>query len=85
MQSTLRWDNTDGSVNLYRLGQEGWSHFPAPAGFERKTLFLDQMRHFLAVARGETLPLCTLQDGIQALRLALAVHLSSSQGRRVDL
>jgi predicted dehydrogenase len=82
---SLRWDNADSSVNLYRLGQQGWSHYPAPAGFERNTLFLDQMRHFLDLARGETPSLCTLQDGAQALRLALAVHLSSAQGRRVDL
>ena len=40
------------------------SHFPAPPDFERNTLFLDQMRHFLAVARGETPPVCTLEDGI---------------------
>ncbi|OGO38361.1 MAG: hypothetical protein A2W35_03875 [Chloroflexi bacterium RBG_16_57_11] len=84
-RGSLRWDNADGAVNLYRLGQEGWSHFPALLGFERNTLFLDQMRHFLTVARGDKLPLCTLEDGIQGLRLALAVHRSASQGKRVDL
>jgi predicted dehydrogenase len=70
---------------LYRSGEDEWSHFPATAGFERNTLFLDQMRHFLAVARGEMLPRCTLEDGIRALQLALAAHRSASQGRRVDL
>jgi predicted dehydrogenase len=84
-QGTLRWDNADGVVQLYRTGQDQWSEYPAPPGFERNTLFLDQMRHFLAVARGEETPLCTLKDGIQALRLALAAHLSGSQGRRIDL
>lgn len=84
-QGTIRWDNADGDVMLYRAGQAQWSNFPASPGFERNTLFLDQMRHFLAVARGETTPLCTLDDGVQALRLALAVHLSQSQGRRIDL
>jgi predicted dehydrogenase len=82
---TIRWDNADGAVQLYRLGQDQWSHFPPPPGFERNTLFLDQMRHFLAVVRGEAFPLCTLNDGLQALRLALAVHRSGSQGKRVDL
>jgi hypothetical protein len=43
------------------------------------------MRHFLAVARGDTLPVCTLEDGSQTLRLALAVHQSASQGVRLDL
>lgn len=84
-QGTIRWDNSDGAVHLYRAGEDQWRNFPAPQGFERNHLFLDQMRHFLAVARGEAEPLCTLQDGLQALRLALAAGLSQSQGRRVDL
>lgn len=84
-QGTIRWDNRDGAVQCYHAGQGQWSSFPVPPDFERNTLFLEQMRHFLAVARGEATPLCTLDDGLQALRLALAAHLSQSQGRRVDL
>jgi predicted dehydrogenase len=84
-QGTLRWDSADGAARLYLVGQDQWRSFPAPQGFERNTLFLEQMRHFLAVARGEADPLCTLEDGVQALRLALAAHLSQSQGRRIDL
>jgi predicted dehydrogenase len=84
-QGMIRWDNAGGAVQLYRAGDDQWSSFPAPSGFERNVLFLDQMRHFLAVARGEAEPLCTLDDGIQALRLALAANLSQSQGRRIDL
>ncbi len=84
-QGTIRWDNADGAVQLWRAGLDQWSEYPVPAGFERNTLFLDQMRHFLAVARGEVAPLCTLEDGLQALRLALAAQLSQSQARRIDL
>jgi predicted dehydrogenase len=54
------------------VGGEGeWHNFPPPPGFERNVMFLDQMRHFLAVCRGAAEPVCTLRDGIQALRLAL--------------
>jgi predicted dehydrogenase len=84
-QGMIRWDNADGAVQLYRAGQDRWISFPTPPGFDRNTLFLEQMRHFLAVARGEVAPLCTLDDGLQALRLVLAAHLSQSQGRRIDL
>jgi predicted dehydrogenase len=84
-QGTIRWDNGDDVVRLWRSGPGQWSNFLAPADFERNTLFLDQMRHFLAVARGEAEPLCTLEDGLQALRLSLAAHLSGSQARCIDL
>ncbi len=84
-QGTIRWDNSDGAVHLYRAGPDQWMNFPAPEGFERNSMFLDQMRHFLAVVRGEAEPSCTLHDGLQALRLVLAAGLSQSQGRCIDL
>ena len=41
-------------------------------------MFLDEMRNFLAVLRGEAQPACSLEDGICSLRLALAAHSSAS-------
>ncbi len=85
-QGTIRWDNSDGAVQLSVAGKDGspggWQIFPAPIGFERNAMFLDQMRHFLSVCRGEAEPVCSLEDGIRALTLSLSV-LESSQGQRV--
>ena len=64
---------------------EGWRVYPAPAGFERNDLFLAEMRHFLAVARGEEQPICSLEDGIQALRLAVSARRSAETGQMVML
>jgi predicted dehydrogenase len=82
---TIRWDNADGATRLCRANSEEWEKYPAPEGFERNHLFLAQMRHFLDVARGQVEPLCTLEDGIKALQLALAVHASQAQGKMIDL
>ncbi len=74
-RGTLTWDNADGAARLSMAGRDGnpgeWQVFAPPADFERNTLFLDELRHFLAVVRGEEAPLCTLADGEAALRLAL--------------
>jgi predicted dehydrogenase len=70
-QGTLLWDNADGAVQVYAANSAGWQDFPAPQGFERNVMFLDQTRHFLQVMRGESEPVCSLQDGIRALELAL--------------
>ncbi len=81
-QGTLRWDNVDGVLVFHRVAQPfGTSNanppapvmeqFAPPEGFERNVMFIEQMKHFLAVARGETGPVCTLQDGIRALEMAL--------------
>jgi len=86
-QGTLLWDNADGSVRWSVAGADGkagdWQHFAPRPDFERNTLFLDQTRHLMAVVRGEVDPVCSLEDGIQALRLALAAAESSEKGQRM--
>jgi predicted dehydrogenase len=84
-QGSLRWDNIDGSLDVYDADMQTRQNFMPPAGFERNQLFLDEMSHFLSVLRGETDPLCTWQDGKQALRLALAALQSAEQGRLLEL
>jgi predicted dehydrogenase len=78
----IRWDNTDGAVQLSRAGA-GWEAFPLAAGFERNLLFLEEMRHFIALTRRELQPVCSLDDGIGALRLALAAHQSIEKGIKI--
>ena len=82
---TIRWNNEDGTVHLYRAAVGEWETFLAPQGFERNDLFLEEMRHFLAVVRGEAQPACTLGDGVRALELALAAHQSAEIGLAVRL
>jgi predicted dehydrogenase len=82
-QGTLRWDNADGILHIYRAAQKIWEEITPPDGFERNTMFLDEMQHFLSVVRGEASPLCTLEDGKRALQLAMDAHRSSKQGQLI--
>jgi predicted dehydrogenase len=59
--------------------------FAPPEGFERNQLFVAQTRHFLAIVRGEEEPVCTLEDGVMALRLARAAYESQKTGRAVKI
>lgn len=63
---TATWDADTHTARLHRV-QQGWSEAAPPPGFARNTLFLDEMRHFLACLRGEATPVCSLDDGIAAL------------------
>jgi predicted dehydrogenase len=81
-QGTLRWDNADGILQLQTFPAAFASYsddppdpvietFTPPEGFERNQLFVSQTRHFIETAYGESEPICRLEDGIMALRLAL--------------
>jgi predicted dehydrogenase len=82
-EGTIRWNNSDGAVQLFRSSGQTWETYSAPPGFERNELFLAELRHFLETVRGETEPLCTVQDGLSALRLALGALSSAREGRLV--
>jgi predicted dehydrogenase len=86
---TLRWDSADGILHFYKVTTPFGSYLDSPPGpviesifppegFNRNQLFVSQTRHFLEIVRGESEPICTLEDGIQALQLALAAKESAS-------
>lgn len=93
---TLRWDNADGILHLYKMPAAFGSFsdnppapvmetFAPPDGFERNQLFLAQTRHFIEIVRREAEPVCTLEDGIMALRLALAAKECAAQNQIIQL
>ena len=73
------WDNATATAEVYQVADESTERLLPPNGFERNQLFLEEMRHFLAVCRGEEQPACTLEDGFAAQAIAQAVHASSAQ------
>ncbi len=73
VEGTMAWNNTDGKLSIYRNKLSNWEHFLPSQEFERNSLFIEEMRHFISVVNGKELPLCSLEDGINALSLALKV------------
>jgi len=95
-KGTLRWDGIDGLLYSLKTSAPFGSFsdsppvpvvemYAPPEGFERNQLFLAQTRHFVESASGKSEPSCTLADGIQALRLALAAQESQRSGRVIHL
>ena len=76
-QGTIRWDNADGAVSYYQADTGNWQTIPAPDGFDRNDLFLDETRHFISVVKKEVEPVCNLMDGIQDLKLVQSVYQAS--------
>jgi len=84
-QGSLRWDNADGALQVFRAGMDGWESFAPPADLARNDLFMAEMKHFTGVVRGEEEPSCTLDDGIQVLKMVLAAHESEQSRREIRL
>lgn len=71
---SITWENAIGIARLYDPQSRNWEESSLPTDFERNHLFLAEMGHFLQVAKKLEAPLCTLEDGIAALKLTDAVH-----------
>jgi len=78
-EGMVRWDNANGHASVYRSAEGQWECSTLPDGFSRNTLFMEEMKHFIDAAIGDVEPVCPLDDGVQTLRVALAV-LSSAKG-----
>lgn len=82
---TIRWDSTYGAVHCFRSREGKEEVLSPPQGFERNTMFVAEMRNFLACIDGGATPACTLEDGIRALQWALAVKESAVEERVIRI
>ncbi len=79
---TIHWDGMNGETRWWSSGVGEWQDIPAPEKFERNELFLDEMKHFLDVIEGTAEPICSLEDGVHTLRIALAAKQSAANESR---
>jgi len=98
-KGSLKWDLSDGATRIYRVSAESlatstgmgiksggeWEAYPLPEAWERNVMFLDQMKHFVAVVHGEAEPACTLDDGVRVMKLISAIHESQKTGQLISL
>jgi predicted dehydrogenase len=98
-KGSLKWDLSDGATRIYRASPESiatstgmgikaggeWDTYPLPEGWERNVMFMEQMKHFVAVVSGKEKPSCTLDDGVRVMKLISAVYESQKTGKLIAL
>lgn len=81
----LSWDYTMGTVLLSRSKGSTDVVHRVPAGFDRNSMFCAHMEHFLhRLAVPELPPASSLEDGINAIKVALACHRSAEERRCIN-
>ncbi|MBT3392116.1 MAG: Gfo/Idh/MocA family oxidoreductase [Chloroflexi bacterium] len=83
-EGTIYWDYVQSTLKIYQAEADAWTDFPIPENYERNVMFLDQMEHFIRVVRGTEKPICTLEDGIWAQRLANGALESAALGQIIS-
>jgi YrbI family 3-deoxy-D-manno-octulosonate 8-phosphate phosphatase len=70
-EGTIRWNQDDNILRIYKSSSDCWVTIPAPVDFERNDMFLSEMKHFIDIVYGKAKPSCTLLDGERVLNLIL--------------
>ncbi len=84
-KGSLQWNLADGATRIFHAEKKAWDVYQPSPEFERNVMFMDEMKHFIAVARGEVESSCPLEEGINVQRLIGAVLASSNSGTRIKI
>ena len=82
---SLVCDLVAGTLRYYDVAAQTWADSGLPDAWERNTMFLQEMVHFLRVIRGESQSACTLEDGVRVMQIIDAVQTSHRSGRMISL
>ena len=83
-KGTITWNNTDSRASLHPADAKEAEVFCPPEGFDRNTMFLEEIVHFIDSIKNDQQPDCTLEDGIRALQIALAVKQTAAERRIIE-
>lgn len=81
----ITWYNETSSATLFAAENSEPEIFVPSNGFTRNTMFIDQLAHFISCIENNEQPTCSLEDGVRALEIALAVKQSSDRCAEVNI
>jgi predicted dehydrogenase len=82
-RGTLEWSFEPNRVRSSGHSEQQWTD--TPYTLERNAMFVGVAEEFLDVVEGRSQPTCTLDDGIDVLRVLDACRMSSFENAAVDL
>lgn len=81
---TIQWDYITGEFRIWDQISGAWQPEAFPNVEARNELFRSEARHFLEEIAGRAQPVCTLEDGIQAVRLCAEIERSAARNAGVS-
>lgn len=82
-EGTIRWDFQHGTA-VYRAADRRWDAVWTPEGWELNTMYVEELRHFLAALAGTAPSVNDVAEGARVLELALAAKRSAETGQFVE-
>jgi len=81
----LYWENRTSAVQLSMEGKQFRPAYQPPDDYERNSMYMEEMRHFIAVTKGTEEPLVPYVDCRKTMQLALAIKQASMEKKWIEL
>ena len=84
-KGTIYWDSDKNEVKVFLLNENKWKTIMKLKEFQRNQLFVDELKHFLKCVKTHKSTINDIQQGIQTLKISLAIKKSSKLKRMVKI
>lgn len=83
-KGTIKWNYQDNSVKIYRQDERKWAIYNNLIT-DSNDMYIAEMKHFIACVLKEEVPLISGEEGLKALKIALAAKESAEKGNVVRI
>jgi predicted dehydrogenase len=84
-EGTLTWDWSTHGVRCFSAAANEWEDLVPAQNLDRNDMYVAELKHFVDCIKGESVSLCTGEDGRRDLEIAAAVKESSATERFIHL
>jgi predicted dehydrogenase len=85
-EGVVEGDIINNNVRLFEAGRQNWEAVTTGSVYDNNSMYLAELKHFIEYIAGiAPQPLISLEDGIRALKISLAVKKSARTGKVVRL
>jgi len=84
-EGTLEWEFLSNEVRRFTTKNHSWEKVFSAPGYDAGDTYVDELRHFARVVRGEEAPVVDVSHALHVLAVAYAAHQSSATGRKISV
>ena len=85
-EGNIVWNLNEGTIKVYTSEKKKWELFKQPKGYyDINQTYIDEISHFISCIEGKEEPLISITDGLEVLKIALAVKESAKNSRIIQI
>ena len=81
----IYWNSDKNEVRLFRNRKKMWETVLTLKKFQRNEMYIDEIMHFLKCVKSRQKSINNLDEGIETMKIALAMKRSSKNGRMIKI